>query len=84
MLALENARILDPERGYIEERGVLLIEGGYIKDFGSPGSVVVPDGYKVIDCKGMVLMPGLIDAHLHVLGMRSGRIEEELTTPIGV
>ncbi|MCE4624177.1 MAG: amidohydrolase family protein [Caldisphaeraceae archaeon] len=84
MLALENARILDPERGYIEERGVLLIEGGYIKDFGSPGSVVVPDGYKVIDCKGMVLMPGLIDAHLHVLGMRSGKIEEELTTPIGV
>ncbi|MCE4607864.1 MAG: amidohydrolase family protein, partial [Caldisphaeraceae archaeon] len=33
---------------------------------------------------GMVLMPGLIDAHLHVLGMRSGKIEEELTTPIGV
>jgi imidazolonepropionase-like amidohydrolase len=42
----------------------LLIEGGLIKDVagGAPGA---PEGAKMIDCGGHVLMPGLIDAHWH-------------------
>ncbi len=82
--ALENARILDPESGYLNNNGVIIVDGGLIKEFGSKGSVEIPQNASIIDCEGNTVMPGLIDAHLHVTGQRSGKIEESLTTPIGV
>lgn len=80
---LENLRILDPESGYFNN-GVIVIDNGLIKDFGSKGSIEIPKNANIIDCEGNTVMPGLIDAHLHVTGQRSGKIEERLTTPIGV
>jgi len=83
-LLLENVRILDPESGYVNNNGILVIKNNIIKDFGSRGSVEVSKDSNSIDCKGYTVMPGLIDAHLHVTGQRSGKIEESLVTPLGV
>jgi imidazolonepropionase-like amidohydrolase len=44
----------------------LLIEDGRIKQIVS-GEVAPPAGAQLIDCGGRVLMPGLIDAHWHVI-----------------
>lgn len=65
-------------------RGTVVISGDRIVDVGTRGEVKVPDNARVIELNGKFVMPGLIDAHLHLTGSRSGRVEEDLVTPIGV
>lgn len=60
MIALINARLIDPESGR-DEAGGLVIENGKISDLGPEFRLNAPDGYEVIDCGGKVLCPGLID-----------------------
>ena len=45
-------------------KGKILIENGIIKDVGS--EIEVPDQAEVIDAKGKVILPGLIDGHTHL------------------
>ncbi len=61
---LTNARILDPATATITE-GHVLIEDGLIKDT-QARPVAAPDR-RTIDLRGRTLMPGLIDAHVHVV-----------------
>ncbi|TCR67315.1 amidohydrolase family protein [Bosea sp. BK604] len=59
-----NARIVDgtqPERG---DPVSVLVEGGQIREVGKKVSA---EKAKVVDIKGRTLMPGLIDAHVHVV-----------------
>jgi imidazolonepropionase-like amidohydrolase len=44
----------------------LLVEGNRI-GWIAAGDVAPPDGARVIDCGGRVMMPGLIDAHWHTM-----------------
>lgn len=44
----------------------LIIDGAKIVDVGPRDSVRIPDDAKVIDCSGKTIMPGLIDAHVHL------------------
>ena len=44
----------------------LLVEGNRIKLIAT-GDLTPPEGAKVIDCSGRVMMPGLIDAHWHAM-----------------
>ncbi|MCV3769122.1 MAG: dihydroorotase [Wolbachia pipientis] len=61
-----NARIIDPE-SRLDIEGSLLTEGSKIVDFSKSLFLDrVPSGIdEMIDCKGLVLMPGLIDIHVH-------------------
>ncbi|PUA33498.1 MAG: amidohydrolase [Zestosphaera tikiterensis] len=84
---LDNVRIFDSKRKGIVENGVIVVERNRIKDLGVRGYVEIPygDNVEIIDCKGMVALPGLIDAHLHITGFRSGdTVKEPLITPLGV
>lgn len=84
-IVIENIRIFNSEKLSLEENGVILIEGDRIKDVGTKGSVEVPSELESIDGKGCVALPGLIDAHLHITGMRTGdNVKEPLLTPMGV
>ncbi len=60
-IAFTNARLIDPDTGR-DERGDLLVRDGMIADLG-PGLLgeTPPDGVSVIDARGKVLAPGLID-----------------------
>jgi imidazolonepropionase-like amidohydrolase len=51
-------------------KGSVLIENNLIKEFGA--SVKAPEGATVIDGGGKFLMPGLIDAHVHLTHGVSG------------
>lgn len=63
-------------------KGSVVIDGNVIVDVGSEGSVTVPADANVIDLGGAFLMPGLIDAHLHLIGMRTGDfVKEPLIIP---
>ena len=55
-----NARLIDPASGRDEPGGVL-VRDGLIDDLGGQLRRNAPEGTRVVDCKGHVLCPGLID-----------------------
>jgi len=63
-IVLHAARLLDVAAGKVITPGEVLVEGDRIKAVGT--SVDHPAGAKVIDLGDTTLMPGLIDAHVHL------------------
>lgn len=67
MLALTNLRLIDGTgRGPIENMAII-IDGKRIKNVGLVTSY--PDNTNVVDLRGLTVMPGLIDCHLHLGGL---------------
>ncbi len=64
VLAITNAHVVPVEGAPFD--GTVLVEGGKILGLGA--SIQVPEGADVLDAKGQWLLPGFIDAHVH-LGM---------------
>lgn len=63
-IVLHAARLLQVDTGNLLQPGEVLVEGSRIKAVGT--SVEHPAGAKVIDLGSATLMPGLIDAHIHL------------------
>lgn len=63
-LAITNARILDGT-GRVVERGTVVVRAGKIVSVAA--SAAVPSGIRTIDARGRTVMPGLIDAHRHLV-----------------
>lgn len=67
MIALAGGLIIDGTGSEILADGIVVIDdSGIIAACGSSRNVKVPDGAEVVDCKGKTVMPGLIDAHVHL------------------
>ena len=64
-LGVTGATIIDGTGESLKE-GVLLIEDGRIAAVGSLGSVRIPESAVRIDVKGKYVIPGLMDANLHL------------------
>ncbi|PPD30222.1 MAG: dihydroorotase [Hyphomicrobium sp.] len=64
-LAFINARLMDPDSKR-DEPGGLLVKAGLIADLGPHLRRNAPEGVEVVDCKGHVLCPGLIDAQVFI------------------
>jgi imidazolonepropionase-like amidohydrolase len=65
-LLIRNVSVLDVEAGEIVPAQDVLIRGEYISEIGPGDSIAGPPDTEVIDGTGMTLIPGLIDAHVHV------------------
>ncbi|MBM3992167.1 MAG: amidohydrolase family protein [Planctomycetes bacterium] len=65
--AFVGGRVLAVSGPPIED-GVVIVQFGRIRAVGARTSVELPSGAKVVDVKGKVLMPGLVDTHSHVGG----------------
>src|SRR6202167_3512448 len=63
-IVLHAARLLDVKGGRIVKPGEVLVQGERIVEVGA--SVKRPAGAEVIDLGDRTLMPGLIDAHVHL------------------
>jgi imidazolonepropionase-like amidohydrolase len=63
-IVLHAARLLDVKSGRLVKPGEVLVQGERIVEVGS--SVKRPAGAEVIDLGDRTLMPGLIDAHVHL------------------
>jgi imidazolonepropionase-like amidohydrolase len=63
-IVLHAARLLEVDTGRIVSPGEILIEGERIAAVGS--SVEHPSGARLIDLGDTTLLPGLIDAHVHL------------------
>ena len=66
---VKAGKLLDPRTGNVMSPAALLIEDGKIKEVGSPSQLQahIPASAKTIDLGGATLLPGLIDAHTHLL-----------------
>ena len=77
---IKAARIIDGKSDRVIERGAILIEGDRIRAVGPEEAVVPPEGARVeeFNYEGMTLLPGLVDCHVHLIGMGDGRAGDEL------
>lgn len=64
----DNVRVLSmvDERAVSQSAQAVLIMGDRIAEIGAAGEIKAPEGVLVIDGRGHTLMPGLIDAHIHL------------------
>src|SRR3954471_9856747 len=66
-VVLRPARVFDGVADTPHEGWAVLVHGDRIERCGPAAGVKVPTGARVIELPGATLMPGLIDAHTHVL-----------------
>jgi imidazolonepropionase-like amidohydrolase len=63
-VAIKAGRLLDVRTGNVTPDAMILVEGDRIASVGG----AVPAGVPLIDLSGLTVLPGLIDAHDHILG----------------
>jgi imidazolonepropionase-like amidohydrolase len=72
-LLIRNVRIFDGYEGRLQEGKCVLIDGNRITRIS--GTTDTPDDeYRLIDGRGHVLMPGIINAHYHMFGAIPTRV----------
>ena len=62
-IALINANVVDVRSGTIQRNTAVVIRGGRID---AVGAAAAPAGVRAIDLRGRYVVPGLIDAHVHI------------------
>ena len=65
-LVFEHATLLDGTGRDPQPDTRVLVEEGRIRRIAREDAGRIPSGAQVIDCQGRTLMPGLIDAHVHL------------------
>ena len=63
-IVLRAAHLFDSVSGKLVDHGVVVVSGTRIQAVGSDAKI--PEGAKVIDLGDATLLPGLIDAHVHL------------------
>ena len=64
---LKPARVFDGDSAQLHDGWVVLVRGQKIDAVGPAGSVNAPANARVVDLPELTLLPGLIEAHSHVL-----------------
>jgi len=64
-MAIIGVAVVDVASGTIVPEQTVLIAGGVIEALAPADVAVVPAGARVIDGRGLYVMPGLVDAHAH-------------------
>ncbi len=68
--AIRAGTLIDGTGGAPIKNAVILVQGGRITAVGA--GVAVPGGATVIDLSGFTVLPGFIDAHVHLAGRTIG------------
>src|ERR1700712_2438326 len=61
-LVIRGDRVVTPQGVGAHD---ILISGGTIVAIAAPNSLPIPDGVRIIDATGKIVMPGGIDPHVH-------------------
>src|ERR1700733_16236741 len=64
VVAIRAAHLFDVNTGTMRDNAVVVIRGDRIADVGAGAQV--PDGARVINLGSATILPGMIDAHVHV------------------
>lgn len=81
IICIEADRMLDGRGGPAVEPARVLLQGERITAAGSVSSVKVPENARRISLGARTLLPGLIDAHVHLKGWRTANPDDVLITP---
>ncbi|MGW5862984.1 amidohydrolase family protein [Streptomyces sp. NPDC055239] len=65
-LVIEGGTLLDPATGEVTEDAVVVIVDGVVRSAGRRGRADVPEGAEVLDAHGRWILPGLVEAHIHL------------------
>jgi len=66
LTVFERARIVDPSRG-LDETGTVIVRDGVIAAAGASAlNQGIPEGAERIDATGLTILPGLVDALVHI------------------
>src|SRR5665213_3571784 len=65
-LVVEGGKLIDGTGRPPIEDSTILIEGNRFKAIGRRGEIPIPPGTKVIDARGLTVLPGFIDGHGHL------------------
>ena len=82
ILALTGGRIIDGNGGPPLENAAIVIRGSHIAAIGP--DAVIPANARVINLSGKTLLPGLVDAHIHIGGSGGGSADPREFTPTAV
>ena len=65
-IAIRARGMIDVERGRLIEKATIIVRGGRIVAAGPAADVRVPGNASLIQLPHTTLLPGLIDAHVHL------------------
>ncbi|WP_422369717.1 dihydroorotase [Hoeflea sp.] len=63
---LTNVRIVDPSQNMDEAGSILIIDGRIAEAGSSVSASDLPEGCEIEDCGGLLAVPGLVDACVHI------------------
>jgi len=72
--AIRCGKLLDVKTGSMIDKAVIIVDGTTVREVGT--SVAIPRDAEVIDLSGATVLPGMIDAHTHVLLQGDITVEE--------
>jgi imidazolonepropionase-like amidohydrolase len=76
-IVIKNATIIDGTGVDPVANGYVVVENERIKEVGSGDSGNIPSNAFTVDCRGQSLLPGLIDAHVHLGAVDANIIEQQ-------
>jgi len=82
-LAIKAGLLIDGNGGEPIEDAIVLIEGKKIAAVGPAERAEIPGDAEIVDASGKIVMPGLIDCHVHIM-TNSASLEQRLFTPKAV
>jgi imidazolonepropionase-like amidohydrolase len=65
-LVVEGGMLLDPASGAVTEDAIVVIRDGVVSAAGRRDGVEVPSDIPRLDAHGQWVLPGLVDAHIHL------------------
>lgn len=84
IIVIKGGNLIDGTGAKLQKNSVIVVEEARITAVGKEGEVKIPKEAKKteIDASGKTVMPGLIDSHLHLIGMKTDRyLEEQFVRP---
>jgi imidazolonepropionase-like amidohydrolase len=80
-LVFEHATLLDCTGRDPQQDARIVVEDGRIRRIGASSGPAGPKDARVIDCQGRTLMPGLLDAHVHLAMLDLDPVAEAALPP---
>src|SRR6185436_17693921 len=69
-VAFTHVNVIPMDRERVLADQTVIVSGGVITNVGPANSIAVPAGTPTVDGRNRYLIPGLIDAHVHLVGPR--------------